>query len=111
MRRCAVNAAELIAELAKYPPDTPVVMAMTDEPWGDYGVLAVTESTMARDRPGADWIEVWGEPKEPCSCPIHRDQPNTSDPGQLVALLGYDRPPRRIVDVELPDPEPKAITR
>lgn len=90
-----MNAAELIAELSKFPPDTPVVMAMESEPMGDYEVLNVVVGHLDCPHP-QDSPKVWDAPYA------------ETDPAELVALLGYDRPPRTIVDVELP--EPKAVT-
>jgi hypothetical protein len=85
-----MNVGELMAQLAKLPPDMPVVVAQEDEPLGPYGITGVDRVRMRRDD---FWShrEVW-----------EHHGGYTIDPALVeVCYLETDEPPTQIVDAEV----------
>lgn len=92
-----MNVGQLIAQLAKFDPDTPVVMQMTDEPPGDYEVGEVRAVAYCRERPYSEsepqYWAIW-----------HADQYRDCDPPQPIAFLSFDQPQHETVDAEIDRP-------
>ncbi|SLF39627.1 hypothetical protein [Mycobacteroides abscessus] len=90
-----MNAGQLIAQLAKFDPTTPVIMQMTDEPPGDYEVAEVRAASYCHERPYSEpqYWSVW-----------HADQYRDCDPPQPVAFLSFDPPRHETIDAEMPLP-------
>lgn len=88
-----MNVGQLIAQLTKFDPDTPVVMQMTDEPPGDYEVAEVRTASYCHERPcppGHQYWSIW-----------HADQYRDCDPPQPVAFLSFDPPRHETIDAEM----------
>jgi hypothetical protein len=79
-----VNVGELMAQLAKLPPELPVVVPQEDQPLGDYGVTGVERVRMTRD-------DTWS----------HRQVWESGAGLVEVAYLEIDEPPTQIVDAEV----------
>lgn len=99
-----LTAAEVIRQLQKVPPDTPVVMAQNDEPLsGAYGVRSIEVTDMKRDRTYADgnWgTDVWHEASWLNEFP-NSNSHRTFDPPRQVVFLGDESPYRPTVDGEI----------
>lgn len=106
-RSCkTLTAEQLIMQLAKFPPDTPVVMSQTDEPYGDYGVRSVDSEEMQRDSRYAD-TGPWGHDSwHGCEARHPTVRWNDKlDPPQQVIFLRPDLPWQPIIDGEIGQPE------
>ncbi|RIR58228.1 hypothetical protein D2E53_08605 [Mycobacteroides abscessus] len=92
-----MNVGQLIAQLAKFDPSTPVVMQMADEPPGDYEVGEVRAVAYCRERPYASQPQCW-------PTTWHADRYRNCDPPQPVAFLCIDPPMHETVDAEINRP-------
>lgn len=100
-----LTASELIRQLQKVPPDTPVVMSQEDEPAGDYGVRAVDVVDMQRDPLYADGSfgrDVYYGYE--ARFPVIRWS-DRYEPPRPVVFLGHLRPHMPIVDGEIAQKE------
>jgi hypothetical protein len=99
-----LTAGELIHQLSKVPPETPVVMSQEDEPCGDYGVRSIDLEEMQREalhaggRYGYDTYHrsEWGTRK------VWNER---YDPPQTVVFLSKELPYQPVIDAELAQPE------
>ena len=100
-RSRTLTAGELIAQLSKVPPDTPVVMRQSDEPSGDYGVRSVEFVDMKREplyaRIGTD---VWHE-ADYLDEYVKRRNLDKFDAPQRVVYLNDELPYLPTIDAEI----------
>lgn len=102
-----LTAGELIRQLQKVHPDTPIVMSQEDEPCGDHGVRSADITEMKREDTHADGscgFDVWHEANWLNEFPNSRSH-KQFDPPQTVVWLGKSRPWQPTIDAEIAQPE------
>jgi hypothetical protein len=105
-----ITAGELIRQLQKVDPSTPVVMTQNDEPCGDYGVRSVEFTDMKRqDTYAAEpfGMDVWHEAEWLNEFPNSHSH-KTFDPPQAVVFLGHYCPWKPTIDAEIAQAEIEA---
>lgn len=86
-----MNVGELMAKLAKLPPDMPVVMAQDNEPvTGTYSVGGVEQLRMRRD-------SLWSDPEAWEFAVLSRPEDRDVD----VCYLDFNEPARQIIDADV----------